>query len=170
VRPVRTVPLHGAKARGRFAFVSERRYDLAMAYRWRVWERQLPSGTIVGPYAIAHVQRADGRWTTIKLHQLIMGCAGVDHRNHYGLDNTDPNLRKATSAQNNRHTRPRTGTTSRFTGVARYRNGKWKAYIRVDGKQHHLGYFTVEEDAARRYNVAALEEFGEFAYLNPVGG
>jgi hypothetical protein len=32
-----------------------------------------------------------------------------------------------------------------------------------------LGYFKLELDAAKAYNKAALELFGEYAYLNKVG-
>jgi hypothetical protein len=35
------------------------------------------------------------------------------------------------------------------------RSGKWRAYIYVDGKQKHLGYFDTEEEARQAY-LAAL--------------
>jgi hypothetical protein len=57
------------------------------------------------------------------------------------------------------------GGISRYKGVSRNRE-KWQARIKVDGKQSHLGIFTDEEDAARAYDAAARELFGEFAYLN----
>ena len=40
---------------------------------------------------------------------------------------------------------------------------------REDGKGSHLGYYTKEEDAARAYNKAAIELFGEYAHLNDLG-
>lgn len=36
-------------------------------------------------------------------------------------------------------------------------NQKWKAQIKVDGKQTHLGYFDVQEAAARKYDAAASQ-------------
>ena len=46
------------------------------------------------------------------------------------------------------------------------KRGCWQAQIQVDGKRHFLGYFTVKEDAARAYDDAAVEAFGEFAQRN----
>jgi hypothetical protein len=33
-------------------------------------------------------------------------------------------------------------------------SGKWRARIRIDGKQRHLGYFADEEEAAAAYREA----------------
>jgi hypothetical protein len=44
----------------------------------------------------------------------------------------------------------------------------WFAQIMVSRKNHHLGFFSNKADAAKRYNEAAIEYFGEFARLNPV--
>jgi hypothetical protein len=48
------------------------------------------------------------------------------------------------------------------------RNHRWFASICFDGKQIHLGSFRIEEDAARAYNRAAAELFGEFSRPNPL--
>lgn len=48
------------------------------------------------------------------------------------------------------------------------RSIKWVARIKVDGRQVHLGCFDDPVEAARAYNRAALEAFGEFAWLNPL--
>lgn len=57
--------------------------------------------------------------------------------------------------------------TSQYLGVSWFkRDACWKAFIYVDKKQKHLGYYQSEIDAARAYNVAALKYHGEFARLN----
>lgn len=61
--------------------------------------------------------------------------------------------------------------TSGYKGVGWSRaSGKWRAYIQVDGRQVHLGLHLDPLDAARVYDAAALEHFGEYARLNFPGG
>ena len=47
---------------------------------------------------------------------------------------------------------------SRYRGVNwAKRDQRWKAEIKWEGKQKHLGYFITEEDAARRYDEFAAQ-------------
>ena len=56
--------------------------------------------------------------------------------------------------------------TSIYKGVSWSKFAKkWRAYITTDGTLNHLGYFSVEEDAAEAYNEAAKAAWGE-AYSN----
>jgi hypothetical protein len=123
-------------------------------------------------YACANPDRHEG--PTIRMHRVILGLADNDpregdHINGDPLDNRRSNLRIApTHAHNgaNRHKR-RQATTSRYKGVSWDKdNAKWRACIAVNGGRLHLGRFTSEEDAARAYNEAAFEAWGEFACLN----
>ncbi len=57
--------------------------------------------------------------------------------------------------------------TSRFRGVAwREKRQMWEATIAVNGEDHFLGRFKVEEDAARAYDAKARELHGAKARLN----
>lgn len=162
---MKTVPLHGAKAAGRVALVDDEDYGLVSQYRWYVWEN-LKRRSPVGPYAIAPIRR-DGKQTTIKMHILIMGQPGIDHRNHNGLDNQRSNLRLATAGQNTHNMRAHRDGFSRFKGVSWSFDGNiWVAQICVNGHNRRLGRFPFEEEAARAYDAAAREAHGEFACLN----
>lgn len=55
---------------------------------------------------------------------------------------------------------------SRFKGVCTTRGGKWRAVIYIDRKQKYLGVFTNEYDAAKAYDVSAVQLFGNGAQLN----
>ena len=119
-------------------------------------------------YAQHNVRRPEGGWRTEGLHIFLTGLPLVDHINGNGLDNTRANLRPATRAQNSANAALRRDSTSGFKGV--HRNGPrglpWRAQIVKAGKKHHLGLFESAEIAARAYDVAARELFGEYARLN----
>ena len=116
---------------------------------------------------------------SVQMHRLILGMTDpekiVDHKDHYGINNTRENIRIATGSQSGANRRkPFKPTSSRYKGVnwtgKNSKNRPWQATIhdKVDGKRGtvFLGYFANEADAARAYNAAAIERFGEFACLN----
>ena len=109
---------------------------------------------------------------TIFMHQEVAGVIGilkVDHRDGDGLNNQRNNLRPATTRQNG-HNRRKSSferQTSQFKGVYwNKRDGRWMASITVEGRKWFLGYFDEEQDAAKAYDKAAKQAFGEFALLN----
>lgn len=81
----------------------------------------------------------------------------IDHINGDPSDNRFCNLRDVPGAINrqNQH-RPRTGTASGYLGVKRggWKNKKWSASIRIDGRNRHLGTFETKEDAYEAYVTA----------------
>ncbi len=121
-------------------------------------------------YAVAMIYR-DGKRTTIRMHREILGLKKGDkhdgeHQDGDGLNNQRFNLRKCTRSQNsmNQH---KTYGSSQYKGVSLYKpTGKWRAEIMKDGKSHYLGAHALEDEAARVYDEAAKELFGEFANTN----
>ena len=95
----------------------------------------------------------------------------VDHIDGNGLNNTRANLRTCSNRDNVRAgVGRRAARRSRYKGVSPASGtnaGKWRATIHLPGsRQVHLGYFRNEETAARVYDAAAREHFGEFAFQN----
>lgn len=105
----------------------------------------------------------------VKMHRLILlapNTATVDHANGNTLDNRRENLRLATQSQQNAN-RLKFKGRSQFKGVYRRCDGlKWVAHIKNAGRPKNLGSFVSEDDAARAYDAAARQIFGEFACLN----
>jgi hypothetical protein len=100
------------------------------------------------------------------LGRLLESEELVDHINRDKLDCRRSNLRVATRSQNEANKTKGARGSSKYKGVTKTANGKWKAEITVAGKRRYLGVFKDEVDAAMAYNNAAAIEYGEFAYLN----
>lgn len=47
-------------------------------------------------------------------------------------------------------------------------NKPWKTYARKNGQYHLIGYFATKQEAAKRYNEAAVKIHGPDTYLNPI--
>lgn len=147
---------------GQIALVDDQDFELAKRWNWRVQKNRHTW------YAIGQ-NWINGKTKKIFMHRIILPTpkgVDVDHIDHDGLNNQRSNLRIATRSQNNQNQRPRK-TTSQFKGVSwdQYTN-KWRAYIFVERKQIHLGYFKIEREAALAYDQVAKKYFGEFAQLN----
>jgi hypothetical protein len=135
--------------------------DLVAGFNWRLSSN-------------GYVYADRGYWR-IALHRLIAGpkeSEQVDHHNGDPLDNRSINLRVCTPGQNQANRiavngRPR--RSSDYRGVSWDSAKKtWKAYVHVNGKTRALGNFLDEVGAARAYDAAAKEAWGEFARLNNV--
>lgn len=102
-----------------------------------------------------------------KMHQLIMEGKMSDHIDRNGLNCQKSNLRPCTNQQNQMNRPGRENSSSTYKGVSWQKKiKKWGAYIRVDYKLIHLGFYVSEIEAAKAYDKKALELFSEFAYLN----
>lgn len=153
--------------RDKHALVDDEDYERLSKFSWHA---QMARGGLY-EYAVRSYRYA-GEWRTRMMHWDILGVKWVDHINGNGLDNRRSNLRKATRSQNHANSRKwgsgnNRRTTSRYKGVMwDKREGRWRAAITVQGRRVHLGYHASELSAARAYDKAAVEHFGEFASVN----
>jgi hypothetical protein len=111
------------------------------------------------------------RCQTVYMHRVILGAERgqvTDHRNGDRIDNRRGNIRLATQSQNsaNRY-RLLPNTSSRFRGVTFHKaSGKWQAQLKHLKRNYHLGLYERQEDAARAYDRAARQTWGEFCRPN----
>jgi hypothetical protein len=149
---VKTIPVAG----GYYAYVDAADYEWLSRYKWCLTS---------GKYAARYDK--DKR---ILMHREIMQTPPdkiVDHANGNGMDNTRANLRNCSPQENSRNRAKFSGTVSRYKGVDFHKpTGKWVARIWYEGRLRSLGYYDIEEDAARAYDRRAVECFREFARLN----
>jgi hypothetical protein len=112
----------------------------------------------------------DGK--AVALHKIINQTPDgfiTDHINGKKWDNRRSNLRSVTHQQNawNRGANPSNGTG--LIGVAKSKKGyRFRANIRVDGKNIKLGSYKHPIDAAIAYNEAAVKYRGQYARLNNI--
>lgn len=93
----------------------------------------------------------------------------VDHINGDPFDNRIENLREATASENGGNRRKiNDSLTSKYKGVSLNKTGKWRAQIVLNYRKLYLGLFDTQIEAAKAYNKAALELFGEFAKVNEI--
>lgn len=143
---------------------------------WRVTKSaKAVVGTVAGSVnAKGHINlQIDGRMYAA--HQVVFIMhhgwlpVEIDHADRDKTNNRIGNLRPATSSQNKGNIGLLRTNSSGYKGVSQNsRSGKWHAQIKVHGRQTYLGRFDTPEQAALRYNEAAKQHFGEFAYLNEV--
>jgi hypothetical protein len=145
---------------GEAAMIDAADAELVSGFKWR----------LTGD---GYVQAQHGR-LYLYLHRLVAGAGPdelIDHANNNRLDNRRCNLRIASRSQNaaNRNANKRRPGTSRYAGVCWDKSRRrWLANIHLQGKTRCLGRYKDEDEAARAYNRAALEAWGEFACLNDV--
>jgi hypothetical protein len=151
---MKTIPL----TNGGFTLVDDEDFDSLSRFKWRqdrgyVWR----FSTV-----------AEGmRKRRVVMHRVITNAPDgmlVDHANRDKLDNRKANLRVCTETENhhNQHRDP-SKKKSAYKGVSPNRGATWRARITVNKTLIHLGTFVNQVDAAKAYDKAAIEFFGEYA-------
>lgn len=149
---------------GKFAIVSNEDYHSLSGYKWHTLKCK-------HGFVACRMEGIRPNRVRVYMHRQIMGvndsCIFVDHKDHDTLNNMRSNLRLATPAQNRHNSRPnRQPKTSRFLGVSfDEKENLFVAQVSVNGKPKKWR-FKDEISAALKYNAAAKEHYGEFAYLN----
>mgnify|MGYP001792863193 CR=1 FL=1 len=157
-----------------FTQVDDEDYDYLMQWKWGADKSHNTCYAVTYGYCNNH---------KIRMHRLLLKLTNPtilgDHKDRDGLNNQRFNLRVATNSQNQMNKQAsgysnylgvylhkNTITNMTKKGIKTYKYLNWKATISVNKKAKHLGYFKLEEDAARAYDRAAVMYHGEYANLN----
>jgi hypothetical protein len=147
---VRLIPLTD----GLYAYVDAADYPSLSKWSWHITSGGYPART--------------QNHRKILMHREIMQPPKgkvVDHHDGNKANNCRFNLRVCNQKENRRNSRRQRRTRSGFKGVY-YRGGRICSTLRIEGRQRWLGYFPDEVSAARAYDHAAVQECGDFAYVN----
>lgn len=168
IRPIRIegdvayVPL----TQGCEAIIDAADVHLVEGWNWYALVKRRRGNSASNVYAARNAIGPNGVMTSVYLHRVIAETSGgisTDHRDGDGLNNRRSNLRQATHAENMRNCRKASNNTSGIKGVCWSTWAmKWRARIKVDGRNRHLGYFTTIEAAAAAYAEASGRLHGEF--------
>ena len=154
----------GSLGAGQYALIDDADWPSVGRHSWHIWRNRAASyGRRPTIYPATWVT-IDGKRLHLRMHTFLTGLSRVDHVDRDGMNNQRDNFRECTPGQNSANTSAHADSTSRYKGVSWHKLGrKWAAQIVGRG---YLGLFSDEKDAARAYDEAAVQLWGEFANLN----
>jgi hypothetical protein len=148
-----------------------------------IYKVDIPYGAWVKKGQRAGCVRKGGRYRVIRIegvnyeeHQICWLLyykkwpkTEIDHRNKNKLQNNIENLRAATHSQNQANKGLSKSNKSGYKGVRQAADGvRWAVSIKVNNHMRSLGVFRSRRKAAKAYNKAAEQAWGEFAHLNVI--
>ena len=142
---------------GKVALVDAEDYQYLAQFNWQAVKDRS------NWYAV----RRDG-YSHVRMHREIMGMIDgneVDHKDGDGLNNCKSNLRVGTRQQNAANQKRSTRSKTGYIGVSLSVNHVTTPY-RVYCAHKFIGMFATAEEAARAYDKAVKEKYGEFAKTN----
>ena len=151
-KPIELQASNGAKF-----LIEEEDLHLVDPYNWHIDKRG---------YIYRH-RWIDGKDKPLRLHRVIVDAPqgmDVDHINKVRHDNRRSNLRVCTRQQNIFNSKIKSNNTTGYKGVSLKRN-KYRARIRIGGKEINLGCFKTAKEASEAYDAAVVHHHKEFAYL-----
>lgn len=130
---------------GKFALVDDEDFDRMNRFKW--FAHHIHKNW----YAVRDAPTINKiRGERIYLHRFLMpGHKEIDHINGDGLNNQKNNLRPATHQQNLSNRKKHSEGSSKYKGVSWSKCCRcWRAQIRLQRQQLHLGCYESETDAA----------------------
>lgn len=160
---MKKIYLSGKLGQGKFALVDSA--DFEWLNQW-IWNYDKGYAYRTQRYGL----RKFNKKKNIHMHRLILDAPKgffTDHIDGNRLNNQRKNLRIVNYQQSAFNTGLSSRNKCGYKGVGWHKEKeKYRAYIKMDGHQKHLGYFKTKEEAARAFNVMSKKYHGEYARLN----
>lgn len=138
-------------------------YEYLLQWKWcAVWD-----GKNFRPKRSS--SRVNGKQKNIYIYTMIAKRMGInakriDHKDQNPLNNCRLNLRAATVSQNGQNRSANSNNTTGVKGVYFEKSsGRYRAYIKVEGKRYNLGRFDTIAEAEKVVQQKRKELVGEFA-------
>lgn len=146
---MRLVALSGTRGAGLFALVDNEDYEaVVLAGPWHLDNRGYPRRGIPHPSGEQRINGRGRRQAWQSLHQFLVG-SWQDHIDRDKLNHQRSNLRPATIGQNNQNQSGWRNASSPHRGVSwKASHRKWQARAQFEGRDHFLGLFSTENEAA----------------------
>jgi hypothetical protein len=154
---------------GKVVLVDDEDYERANQYHWniRLQDKILERVTMSKWHS--------GNKENINLAHFVLEVS-LDHnqcvifRNGNRLDHRKSNLKITTKREAHLRSRGNGNSTSKYKGVSWSKaRKKWIAQVTIGGVRKNLGGFEEEDEAARVYNLAAVQAYGEHTFQNVIG-
>lgn len=155
---VRQIIINSSKYGQKICLVDEEDFEYLSQFKWYLL-KNINAKTF---YATAWIGKK-----TVKMHRVIMRARSgvlVDHVDYNGLNNQKYNLRFCNHSQNVMNT-PKNNSTG-FRGVVRKCQNCYCARVVINKKRVIIGHYKTAQEAAIKYNEAAIKHYGSFAILN----
>lgn len=111
----------------------------------------------VGGNGYIHIRIMDVQFYAHRLIWKIVNGSDpfiIDHQDGDTLNNGFSNLRNTCHVGNHRNSTLQSNNSSGKTGISRTKGGKWRAYLRKNGRQVHIGNFDSKSEAIEARELA----------------
>ena len=148
---------------GLSAIVDEDDFPALSRFSWYAWKSNS------GIFYARRSAKVNGKEVKIYMHRQILGLSEGDSReaDHVSLNTLDDrreDLRISTHEQNCCNRKKPLSGSNRLKGASLMKTtGRWEAYITLNYRKIHLGYFDTQEEAHAVYWSAAKKLHGKFA-------
>ncbi len=144
--------------------VDEIDYDYLMQWNWQL-DNDKSVGRCTSKEGVRYIVRMKKEIAS-RMGLVVGKSTKINNIDRNSLNLTRTNLRIATHNQILTSRKPWKKNITGYRGVMNTKYKTYRASISINGTKLHLGHFKTAVEAAKRYDEAAKQYFGEFASLN----